>query len=427
MEKRVITSPDIIKKAYSSRTSLKDNPTIVFENKVVDLDFKLNSIDIPSMPQGSKTVTCVFKNCDFLKAVDFKYAVLSHFEFINCSFKEKISIEKTFTNIIFRECFISNLDCEDAIFGAQAKKKLGKLKLYTCELHKVNFKNATFHNLVNFFNSKFYEPVTFYKTKFFDTAVFSAVNFKENVLFSYTEINESLILRGTYPEKGFDLSLAIIRGNLNVFNFQINDYNTYNTIHKDVNTEMKKYSGQNAYINAYQRVYYNAVTRNHLIPVENKRETYRIIKNQLESQKNFIDAIPYKVKESRTHFKESWQQLRNGVHVFNPISNLIVLSLNGISNWFGSSYIQGAIFTVLIGGLFFTLGLSHISDFKFTWDYEQWQWEYFVQFLNPTHRFDYMKAIDENPRTWFFIWDFIGRIFVSYGIYQTIQAFRKYK
>jgi hypothetical protein len=190
---------------------------------------------------------------------------------------------------------------------------------------------------------------------------------------------------------------------------------------------MKKYSGQNAYINAYQRVYYNAVTRNHLIPVENKRETYRIIKNQLESQKNFIDAIPYKVKESRTHFKESWQQLRNGVHVFNPISNLIVLSLNGISNWFGSSYIQGAIFTVLIGGLFFTLGLSHISDFKFTWDYEQWQWEYFVQFLNPTHRFDYMKAIDENPRTWFFIWDFIGRIFVSYGIYQTIQAFRKYK
>jgi hypothetical protein len=51
--------------------------------------------------------------------------------------------------------------------------------------------------------------------------------------------------------------------------------------------------------------------------------------------------------------------------------------------------------------------------------------KYFLEFLNPTHKFDYIQ--EDGLTTRFYLFDFIGRIFVGYGIYQFIQAFRKYK
>ena len=134
-----------------------------------------------------------------------------------------------------------------------------------------------------------------------------------------------------------------------------------------------------------------------------------------------------KIDDSVLFLKESFKKLWHGHKISRSISNIIVLSLNAISNRFGSSYITGIIFTLSVATLFFNLALSHIGDYVFTANIGDWEWRYFVQFINPTHRFDYMKLVDVNPRQWFFIWDFLGRIFIGYGIYQTIQAFRKYR
>ena len=43
----------------------------------------------------------------------------------------------------------------------------------------------------------------------------------------------------------------------------------------------------------------------------------------------------------------------------------------------------------------------------------------------PFHSNDLLK--DEIPNNWSHFFDFLGRIAVGYGIYQTIQAFRKFK
>ncbi len=45
--------------------------------------------------------------------------------------------------------------------------------------------------------------------------------------------------------------------------------------------------------------------------------------------------------------------------------------------------------------------------------------------MTPTHKIEYLE--NEKPKTFFYTWDFFGRAFVSYGIFQTIQAFRKFK
>jgi hypothetical protein len=345
--------------------------------------------------------------------------------FNDCTFVENVNMSSdnnktcilTFVNCIFEKDILA----EDAVMD-------GKVRFRNCHFKgDVNFRNTTLNNLADFWSCTFYKPTTFYKTDFRDIVVFSAVNFKENVLFTYTLIEKLMILRGTNPEQGFDLSLAIIAGELSVFDFQFDDYNAYGAMYKDVSAELKNHPKSYSYLAAYETVYENAVSQKHLIPLENKRETYRILKHQLESQKNYIDAVPFRVMENKTLLKESCKKLWHGHTISRPISNIIVLSLNAISNWFGSSYIIGILFTVSIAGLFFNLALSHIGDFVFTTNISDWQWRYFVQFINPTHRFDYMKLVDVNPRQWFFIWDFLGRIFIGYGIYQTIQAFRKYR
>ncbi|SHJ66754.1 Pentapeptide repeat-containing protein [Maribacter aquivivus] len=323
------------------------------------------------------------------------------FEFINCHFYGDLVAEE------------STLDC--------------KVKFRNCHFHgDVNFRNTTFKDLADFWKCTFHKPITFYKTDFYSTVVFSASTFKENVLFTYTLIDKLMILRGTNPEKGFDLSLAIIAGQISVYDFKMDDYKSFGKIYKETNKAIDENKSLE-YSDAYETIYDAAVTIGHKIPIENKRETYRILKSQLESHKNFIDAVPYRVMENKTLLKESWKKLVNGHTFSRPISNIIVLSLNAISNWFGQSYILGFIFTASIGGLFFTWMLSYIGHFELTTDVTEWQWQYYVQYLNPTHRADFMKAVDENPSQGFYILDFVGRIFIGYGIYQIIQAFRKYK
>ncbi|MDO5970791.1 hypothetical protein Q4Q35_13320 [Flavivirga aquimarina] len=59
------------------------------------------------------------------------------------------------------------------------------------------------------------------------------------------------------------------------------------------------------------------------------------------------------------------------------------------------------------------------------WTSTQNSVKYFFNFIIPTHKTNYMDEL--KPNNWFYLWDFIGRALVAFGIYQTIQAFRKYK
>ena len=100
------------------------------------------------------------------------------------------------------------------------------------------------------------------------------------------------------------------------------------------------------------------------------------------------------------------------------------------SSIYGTSYLRAFLFTILIGLLFFNLSLISTDLFAFSFNPIEWEIaegaKYFVQFLIPTHKFDYLgNKVDTG--TAFYILDFVGRLLVGYGIYQFIQAFRKYK
>lgn len=110
----------------------------------------------------------------------------------------------------------------------------------------------------------------------------------------------------------------------------------------------------------------------------------------------------------------------------------ILLFLNKISNNFGTNWMAGVNFTILIG-LITLLPIIWLIDFNYNdilfFDPSPNGIGNFLynlgQIINIAEWSD-IKIYGTEITSWSYVWLFIGRIFIGYGYYQTIQAFRKY-
>ncbi|MFP9118751.1 pentapeptide repeat-containing protein [Flavobacterium sp. RNTU_13] len=354
---------------------------------------------------------CIFEEDVQINSHDKK---LSFYD--NCIF-EKGTILNGYKGVLtFSKCkFKGEFNAENAILS-------GKVKFWESEFEsQANFRNTTFNELVDFWRATFHKPTIFYKTDFLNTVVFSAATFKENVLFTYTRNEKLMLLRGTKAEKGFDFSLAIMPGKLGLFEFNLEDY-------KDV----KYFTDEDEYE--------KAVSELAIIPIKNKRETFRILKDILESQKNLSESLKYKAIEKEIYrnelktFKNNsslnwWGKLKNWS---NNRFERFNLWLNKWSNDHGNSYGRAFFFIIIVGWIFFYCSLLLTDRFYFVgfcriseWDFSK-GFKLYMEYLNPIHKFDYIEEPTKSS-AWFYLFDFLGKTFVGYGIYQFIQAFRKYK
>ena len=348
----------------------------------------------------------LFKNTDF----EIKLKLDQHIniiDFSHCTFKEDVLVSTIVENdATFNDCiFEREIDLYRTTFK-------GKTRFHNCTFNKTNFFNTRFEELADFWGSIFNEVVIFYKTDFIKTTVFSTATFKENVLFTYTLIEKLLIFRGTYFEKGLDLSLAIITGDLGLFDLTLKDYESKNNL-----TELE---------------YETLVSKIGIIPTKNKRETFRILKKHHLDQKNPFEYQNFALQESVVHRKEVFDKLKIKDNWFNSLYDYILLTLNRFSNKHVTSYWRGIIFTAIVGVIFFYLSLVSTKSYSISFNPRNWSCEslqlsikYLFISLSPVHKHTYMDEL--NPETMFYVADFAGRLFVSYGIYQTIQAFRKFR
>lgn len=100
----------------------------------------------------------------------------------------------------------------------------------------------------------------------------------------------------------------------------------------------------------------------------------------------------------------------------------LLLFLNYISNNNGNSWIRGVFFTLGTSLLFFVIYLNTLGvDFKMEDQYPN-----FILFMNsfPKLQLEQFSVWNNGWKTQLTIW--LARIFISYGIYQTVAAFRKY-
>lgn len=355
---------------------------------------------------SNKYSRCFFENCFFEKGLEFDIPPGTS--------SGKVTRVFDF-DIYLKDCRIDNLlNMSDCTFE-------NKVRIHDCEVHNavvelkkehpekkfgVCFNNTTFNDLADFWKTTFHPKVIFYKTDFNSTTVFSMVTFKQNTLFTYTLLAGKSIFAKTEFKQGLDLSQAIISGELQLFDLMF-----------------KKPNFSASYISD-KKDYQQAIDKDGIIPLENKKETFRIIKAQAETNKNYVDSTRYHNYEYKA-FRKLAQNRFFSDRWLSQLTNIPIIILNKISNNYGSSFIVGLLFTITTGILFLSiivfgyLGQTPICD----WNYIDW--ELVVQFFNPIHKMDIYKA-SELPSIVYLI-DFFGRIAVGYGIYQTVQAFRKFK
>jgi hypothetical protein len=294
--------------------------------------------------------------------------------------------------------FKMKLVCSNMIF----KKKF---RLHGSFLNNVSFVNTTFEDLADFWSTTFKKPTTFYKTNFNSTAVFSMATFEENVLFTYSLFAEKTIFSRTHFKKGIDLSQAIISGDLKFFDLELSDFKSP-YFHKD------------------NKRYQKAITHQGFIPLVNKQETFRLLKHYSNSNGDGIATTRYKVFEYRSYNALIWSEMRLGHRWVSNLVNIPMMFLNRITNNYGSNYWLGVAFTISVAAIFLNLMLKVSGDYTYTLDYTKWEWSDFVTILNPVHK---IKELSIPLTKRIYLLDFLSRIAIGYGIYQTVQAFRKFK
>ena len=391
-----------------------------------------------------------FEECSFIQAVNFNETEFKgEVNFTKSTFGEKSEHKKILDNetsfyearfmkdISFeKSLFNQNVSFQNAIFEAYLNldnvKFNGKTRFYEAQFKgNTNFHNTIFKDLADFWNTKFSHKVIFYKTDFLGTTVLSRATFEENVLYTYSRITKLLILRGAKFKKGLDFSLSIIEGHLALFDIQIEDYQCKEVDDEDVFENIKTIQTLPE-DEKFEKKYEYLITQIAEIPKKNKRETFRILKNRLLQQGNSIDYLKYARLEQKTYKSQLLEKLSlssilSKNQYFKAFFDFVILKLNEISNNHGQSYARGIIFIFGFGLLIFYFSILATENYSFSLQGIAFHEnvKYFFEFMNPVHNFDYLK--EENPTPWNYVLDFFGRIVVSYGFYQTIQAFRKFK
>jgi hypothetical protein len=155
------------------------------------------------------------------------------------------------------------------------------------------------------------------------------------------------------------------------------------------------------------------------------RETFRIIKNEFIKINNGVEALVFRAKEMIAYEKEIPKKTR--------LSEWFLVWLNKVSNHYGLSWVRGFCFTFIVGFLFYILYLSSLHHLPFNWGWGGVNGfvnaidnsiKYFIKFFIITHDLDFMDSY--GPTGISYLIDFFSKIFIGYGIYQTIQAFRKH-
>lgn len=273
-----------------------------------------------------------------------------------------------------------------------------KMKFRSCCFDVLKVNNVDFKDYLEFFDCSFINHTIFKKCNFYKNVTFTKSFFLSNAFFTYSSFYKQLIFnRAKFGEKskptGLDLSQSIINGTISFFMVRL-------------------YSFPSEPVDLHSFAYDDLLKIGKHIPIQNSRETLRIIKHQLLNQNNLIEAEKYAKLEKLTYMKEIYKNFK-----FDKLPSLITLFFNLISNYFKTSWTVGFAFIFGFAAIF-DIWLENISPIYFIAD------NTLIKLINPTD-FSFYDEFKNNEYAYSVY--FAGKIMIGFGIYQLIQAFRKFK
>ncbi len=376
------------------------------------------------------------------------------YDFEQCVFKFEF---KSWTSSIKEEvCFESaTFELEANFCGTNFKKKAnfngcsfaGFVDFSNCEFEEfdsssyyggVSFKHATFKHHVTFWRRSFSKTANFFSSAFLEGADFRECQF--HGLLEFNHIN----VRGG----ALDFQEATFENKVNAWDIECTEDISFrrsnfrdkvNMTDLIVRNGLADFTGANFEGNAY---FYDSEI--HTLNLERtviekslfflgasiddaNRESYRVLKNEFIKQNNHLESRIYRYREmdqfDRDHFSE--RESSRG----RPYEDRFIILANRVSNKHNTSPSRGVGFTLSMVLFFYVL-------FMIMLQIERGEW--FV--LSVDYVFDNIRGIFEfmNLTQWAFkpygkamtasyALLFIGRLFIGFGFYQTIQAFRKFK
>ncbi|MEC4047989.1 hypothetical protein OX284_000990 [Flavobacterium sp. SUN046] len=428
---------------------------------------------------GPITITCS-DNGIFLSNTHFSNT--ENVEFNNCKFTgnylEISGVDKTELGLRFLNCtFEIDLkieDCKLQTLGFAHTKKIKSIELWNCESNYFYFKNdenekqenKLYGNLsisnLTVKNSFEYKNINHVKGKFsfsespnisikvqdvddyinfenntFNIANFNNVTFNNKVSFNKTEIlkNCNFDKCDFFETTWFESCLNNETGSLKFIackfkKYSLFDNSFFNTIEISHTKFEEKVSFENFNTDLFKihqvsfldAVYFDDLNKSNDKVIENwDRKTLRAIKREIVNTHNQIDYLRFKAYELKAYRKEidinklSWKD--SLILYFNQESNNFGLDwTKGIRFIFQWSFIFYILYIILYSARIDELSkIPNISDFL-------------VNYLKFTNPLSFLDPPLDNSEDYFLplITLSLGKIFVSYGIYQTIQAFRKF-
>lgn len=366
---------------------------------------------------------------------DTRIKITSDIIYSNWDFKVEVDLSNCdfFGRLIFIECiFVKDVSFKGAIFNNETSfadsEFNSKVRFHWAKFKiSANFNNTVFQDLIDFYCVVFEKTQKFYLTDFLGIAIFSNVTFEKQVQFLYNKVNNNTIIsfESSKFKQALDLSRANFWCKLNFWASTINPNPTELWLYETDEIKENKLSSTS-------------------MALKRLRESFRIIKYQFRKEGNNIEAIRFQKIEMELLYQELSPKKKNKrrtrLHLWlnnlykkidiNKKETRFSLWLNKLSNNFGTSWSNGLIFTILSSIVFYCIFLIALLitgkiESEYTNDAFWKTLKHWIEFLNITKwNSEYFKLEDLGFLGYLVL--FISRIFIGYGYYQTVQAFRKY-
>ena len=322
-------------------------------------------------------------------------------DFTDCIFEGSVEFEqnRTYNNdLIFRNCVFKNW------IKIAEVKVVAKLDFYNAEFNQTLFARIEFKGDVDFRDTRHNQHSSFFNCTFSNRVDFSGATFRFPLEFWRSNLTKSssIVFKNTTFQQGINISSSLIEGK---------SYWSGAKIELSLNDIMK--------LEFFKENQHTLGQRDPVLRCRCFRDTYLTMKQSLINELNIIEALQVRKLELEAYELEL--KLTEGSR-----NDKIILCLNRVSNKHNTSWKRGVGFTLGVWLLTtLVIFVSFIPDLRFSSDRNAISdtFVYFFRVLNITE----WKMDEFKLNAGGYISLFVGRIFISYGYYQTVQAFRKYR
>lgn len=352
-------------------------------------DNKNKEITIPFVVNCWESIfpSVIIDDVIFKEKINFSYTIFKEkVQIIKCKFNSDIQFHGT----IFRDGL--------SFQGVKSDSDVTNFYMEFCSIKgRFDFWNNEFKNLSLHLKS----------AKLLDCNLSFRGNFKE-ILLDEIISNVTTIIKVEGAKIGkFSISFSSIQGKLYLLSDKIFIFNANNTIVEGEIFVANKLVVQNV----------------------SDRYTARLLKHQSIKVNDVIISNHFKMLEMRKYQSELKENKKNR-NTFEYLNEISILKLNYISNKHGQYWFQGVIFTFFLSVIFYfifalstnQIGLiSQLNAESITLCGLYWK-----EVLRYLWLPDISGIKDLEVGFWGTLIFILGKIFIAYGIYQTIAAFRKY-